>query len=153
MAYTGFPETSATDRLRLATGDIDESLVFLDDATYAYYLSKNNGNEKRTARELMPIILLSLAKMRRERAYEVEVFGAETFNNYMQALKFAISNPAMYDVEFTPYAGGISRSDMQANMNDIDTPTSKIYRGVTRDSGTPDYFEKEVWVDGTLAGF
>lgn len=154
MAYTGSPATSAVDRVRLACGDIDTTLVFLDDATYQYYLDKNSGNEKRTARELMPIILLSLAKMRRERAYQVEVYGADTFNNYMQALKLALSNPAIYDVEFTPYAGGISRSDMQANSDDNDTLSPKIYRGVTTDSGTPDYFNKEIWVEaGTSSGF
>lgn len=152
--YTGNPATSAIDRVRIKTGDIDTSLVFLDDATYQYYLTKNNNNENRTARELMPIILFSLAKMRRERAYMCEVYGADTFNNYMQALKLALANPAIYDVEFTPYAGGISRSDMQANNDDNDTLSPKIYRGVTTDSGTPDYFNKEIWVEaGTSSGF
>lgn len=146
MAYTGSPATSAIDRLRISVGDIDTTLVFLDDATYQYYLDKNSGNEKRTARELMPIILFSLAKMRRERAYMCEVYGADTFNNYMQAIKLALANPAIYDVEFTPYAGGISRSDMQANSDDTDTPSPKVYRGVTSDGGTPDYYNKEVWV-------
>lgn len=152
MAYTGNPATSAVDRVRLSVGDIDTTLVFLDDATYQYYLDKNNGNEKRTARELMPIILLSLAKMRRERAYMVEVYGADTFNNYMQALKLALSNPAIYDVEFTPYAGGISRSDMEANMLDDDTPTNTVYRGVTNDDGSPSYLTKEIWVDPSVTG-
>ncbi len=152
MAYTGSPATSAVDRVRLACGDIDTTLVFLDDATYQYYLDKNSGNEKRTARELMPIILLSLAKMRRERAYQVEVYGADTFNNYMQALKLALANPAIYDVEFTPYAGGISRSDMEANMLDTDTPTTQIYKGVTNDSGSPSYLTKEIWTDSSVTG-
>ena len=152
MAYTGSPATSAVDRVRLACGDIDTTLVFLDDATYQYYLDKNNGNEKRTARELMPIILLSLAKMRRERAYMCEVYGADTFNNYMQALKLALANPAIYDVEFTPYAGGISRSDMEANMLDTDTPTTQIYKGVTNDSGSPSYLTKEIWTDSSVTG-
>jgi len=154
MAYTGSPATSAVDRVRISVGDIDTTLVFLDDATYEYYLDKNNGNEKRKARKLNPVILFSLAKMRRERAYMVEVYGADTFNNYMQALKLALANPAIYDVEFTPYAGGISRSDMQANSDDNDTLSPKIYRGVTTDSGTPDYFNKEIWVEaGTSSGF
>lgn len=152
MAYTGSPATSAVDRLRISVGDIDTTLVFLDDATYQYYLDKNNGNEKRTARELMPIILLSLAKMRRERAYLVEVYGADTFNNYMQALKLALSNPAIYDVEFTPYAGGISRSDMEANMLDNDTPNNSVYRGVTNDDGSPSYLTKEIWADSSVTG-
>ncbi len=152
MAYTGSPATSAVDRVRISVGDIDTTLVFLDDATYQYYLDKNNGNEKRTARELMPIILLSLAKMRRERAYMCEVYGADTFNNYMQALKLALSNPAIYDVEFTPYAGGISRSDMEANMLDNDTPTNAVYRGVTNDDGSPSYLTKEIWADSSVTG-
>lgn len=98
----------------------------------------------------MPIILFSLAKMRRERAFQIEVYGAETFNNYMQALKLALANPAIYDVEFTPYAGGISRTDMQANINDLDSPTQKIYRGVTSDDGVPEAFVKETWQDVRL---
>ena len=146
MSFTNNPAGSATDRLRISCGDIDTSLEFLSDEVYTYYLSKNSGNEKRTARELMPIILFSLAKMRRERAYMCEVYGADTFNNYMQAIKLALANPAIYDVEFTPYAGGISRSDMQANSDDTDTLSPKLYRGVTTDSGTPDYLNKEVWV-------
>ena len=64
-------------------------------------------------------------------------------------LNSLLQNPAIYDVEFTPHAGGISRSDMQANNDDNDTLSPKIYRGVTTDSGTPDYFNKEIWVDST----
>ena len=153
MAYTGSPATSAIDRLRLSLGDTSTSFTILDDATYSYYLTKNSNNEKRTARELMPIALMQLTQMRRERAYQVEVYGADTFNNYMQALKLAISNPAIYDVEFTPYAGGISRSDMQDNMNDNDTISPTLYRGVTSDSGTPNFFNKETWVESTSSGF
>lgn len=154
MSFTNNPAGSATDRLRISCGDTDTSLEFLSDATYQYYLTKNNDNEKRTARELMPIILFSLAKMRRERAYQCEVYGADTFNNYMQALKLAINNPAIYDIEFTPYAGGISRSDMQNNMNDTDTLSPKVYRGVTNDDGSPSYLEKETWVEtGSYSGF
>jgi len=154
MAYTGNPATSAIDRLRLSLGDTSTSFTILDDATYSYYLTKNNNNEKRTARELMPIALMQLTQMRRERAYQVEVYGADAFNNYMQALKLAINNPAIYDVEFTPYAGGISRSDMASHNNDTDSLSPKVYRGVTNDDGSPSYLEKETWVEtGTSSGF
>lgn len=153
MAFTNNPSGSATDRIRLFVGDIDANIVWLDDSTYTYLLDKHNDNEKKAAREAMQYILFSLARRTRERAYQCEVYGDQMFANYERALKLAINNPELYSIEFTPYAGGISRTDMDANTNDIDTPDVKLFRGVTSYSGQPDYLNKTTYSDTSEAGF
>lgn len=153
MAFTNNPSGSATDRIRLFVGDIDPNIVWLDDSTYQYLLDKHSNNEKKSAREAMQYILFSLARRTRERAYQCEVYGDQMFANYERALKLAINNPELYSVEFTPYAGGISRTDMADNVNDVDTPDAKLFRGVTSYGGQPDYLNKTLYVDSSESGF
>lgn len=153
MSFTNNPSASATDRIRLFVGDVDTSLEWLSDGTYQYLLTKYNDNEKKAAREAMQYILFSLARRTRERAYQCEIYGDQMFANYERALKLAISNPELYSVEFTPYAGGISRTDMNDNVNDVDTPDAKLFRGVTSYDGQPDYLNKTVYSETSEAGF
>lgn len=153
MAYTNNPAGSAIDRVRLFCGDILPEMEWLSDETYTYLLDKYNDNEKKSAREAMQYILFSLARRTRERAYQCEIYGDQMFANYERALKLAISNPELYSVEFTPYAGGISRTDMNDNVNDVDTPDAKLFRGVTSYGGQPDYLNKTVYSDTSEAGF
>ena len=143
MAYANSPSTSAIDRLRLNVGDI-YPVEILDDATYTYYLTKNEDNERRATRELFTVLLFALSRYTRERAGDIEVYGSEYFRNYLDAVKLAITNPAIDSITAIPFAGGISRSDMATRANDPDAVQKPFYMGYT--AGVPSY-EKELILD------
>jgi len=143
MAYTNSPATSVTDRLRLNVGDI-YSVEILDDATYTYYYTKNEQNERRATREIFTVLLFALSRYTRERAGDIEVYGSDYFRNYLDAVKLAITNPSIDSITAIPFAGGISRSDMATRANDPDAVQKPFYMGYT--DGTP-FYEKELILD------
>ncbi len=136
MAYTNSPSTSAIDRLRLNVGDI-YSVEILADATYTYYLTKNEQNERRATREIFTVLLFALSRYTRERAGDIEVYGSDYFRNYLDAVKLAITNPSIDSITAIPFAGGISRSDMATRANDPDAVQKQFYIGCT--DGVPSY--------------
>ena len=143
MAYTNSPATSITDRLRLNVGDI-HSVEILDDATYTYYYTKNENNERRATRDLFTVLLFALSRYTHEKAGQIEVWGNEYFRNYLDAVKLAITNPSIDSITAMPFAGGISRSDMDTRASDTDAVDKPFYMGCT--DGTPYYLNKTVFV-------
>ena len=147
MAYTNSPATSVTDRLRLNVGDI-HSVEILDDATYTYYYTKNENNERRATRDLFTVLLFALSRYTQERAGQLEVYGHQYFQNYLAAVKLAITNPSIDSITAMPFAGGISRTDMDERASDIDVVDKPFYMGCT--NGRPDYLDKTVFVPTNL---
>ena len=147
MAYTNSPATSVTDRLRLNVGDI-HSVEILDDETYTYYYNKNEQNERRATRDLFTVLLFALSRYTHEKAGQLEVWGGEFFQNYLAAVKLAITNPSIDSITAVPFAGGISRTDMDERASDIDAVDKPFYMGCT--NGRPDYLDKTVFVPTNL---
>ena len=143
MAYTNSPATSITDRLRLNVGDI-HSVEILDDATYTYYYTKNEQNERRATRDLFTVLLFALSRYTHEKAGQIEVWGSDYFRNYLDAVKLAITNPSIDSITAMPFAGGISRTDMDTRASDTDAVDKPFYIGCT--DGTPSYLNKTVFV-------
>ena len=143
MAYTNDPANSITDRLRLNVGDI-YSVEILDDATYTYYYTKNEQNERRATRDLFTVLLFALSRYTHEKAGQIEVWGSDYFRNYLDAVKLAITNPSIDSITAMPFAGGISRSDMDTRASDTDAVDKPFYMGCT--DGTPSYLNKTVFV-------
>ena len=134
---------SAVDRVRLRLGDFHCPYI-LDDQTIEYYLSKNANNESRTYRELLTVMLFSLSRLTRERAGDLEIYGSEYFRQYFDSVKLALSNPELNYIVAMPYSGGISRSDMLTNQQDVDSVDKPFYNGFTDE--TPSYLNKTVFV-------
>lgn len=147
MSFTNNPAGSAIDRVRLYTGDIDAAIEWLPDETYQYLLDKHNNSERKAAREAMQYILFSLARRTHEKAFQIEVWGDQMFANYEAALKLALKDPNLFEVSFIPYAGGISRTDMNKNVLNSDTPDAKLYRGMSSAGGQPAYLDKTLYSD------
>ena len=143
MAYTNSPATSITDRLRLNVGDI-HSVEILDDETYTYYYTKNEQNERRATRDLFTVLLFALSRYTHEKAGQIEVWGSDYFRNYLDAVKLAITNPSIDSITAIPFAGGISRTDMDTRASDTDAVDKPFYVGCT--DGTPSYLNKTVFV-------
>lgn len=129
MAYHGDPANVPTDELRLITGDVWEDMEYLTDADYQYFLDRNDGNIRRAGLDAMRAILFKLSRGARERAGDIEVYGAEYFKNYLAALQLVLRNPDVALSLAMPYAGGISKSDMLANDMNPDNVTRSIYIG------------------------
>lgn len=143
VAYTASPSTSVVDRLRLNVGDI-HSVEILDDETYTYYYTKNENNERRATRDLFTVLLFALSRYTHEKAGQIEVWGNEYFQNYLAAVKLAITNPSIDSITAMPFAGGISRTDMDTRASDTDAVDKPFYIGCT--DGTPSYLNKTVFV-------
>lgn len=131
MAFTNNPATNPIDRLRLIVGDTMVEIEYLSDETYQYLLTKYENNETPAALEAARYILGSLARYSRQRTGDIEVYGAEMFKNYKDFLVELIRNPQMLLDRAQAYAGGISKSDMQANDANPDNVPPRFYRGFT----------------------
>lgn len=140
---------SAIDRVRLRLGDTNCPYI-LEDATIEYYISKNSGNENRSYRELLTVVLFALSRFTRERCADIEVYGSEYFRQYYDAVKLALSNPDLNYIVAMPFAGGISRNDMAANQQDVDSVDKPFYMGFTDE--TPSYLNKTVYVSPPESG-
>ena len=120
MPYTGSPSTNPIDRLRLNVGDIWADTEWLHDEDYQYFLDKNNGNENRATLDAARSLLFVLTRFTRERTGDIEVYGADIFNNYFKALQLILKNPDIAISAAIPYAGGISKLDMLDNVLNVD---------------------------------
>lgn len=120
MPYTHDPANNPVDRIRINVGDIWDDMEMLSDADYEYFLAAANGNENRATMDAVRAILFKLTRMTRERTGDIEVYGGDWFSNYMKALQLILKDPNISISLAVPYAGGISRSDMQANRCDPD---------------------------------
>lgn len=137
MPYTNNPASNPLDRVRLTVGDIWDDMEMLQDADYQYYLSKYNGNENRAAMDAARAILFKISRNARQRTGDIEVYGGEWFKNYRDALKLILTNPDIAISLPVPYAGGISKRDMEGNDSSDDNVLQTIYIGFR--SGTPLY--------------
>lgn len=131
-----------TMECRLATGDLDTTLPFLDDATYAYFLTKHNGSVRKASLDAARAILFLLSQRTSETIDCLSIQGGhKSAEQYRLALQLMISSPEFNPV-FTSvqgYAGGISNSDYEANLANTDnkvvtTPQEALQRETTSSS-------------------
>lgn len=117
-------------KVRYELADTDVAMPILSDVEYSYFLDKNNQSVSRAMLDAAKTILLKLS-MRGDHTVDIfSIKGAKAAEQYRMALQMFIKNP-----EFNPalqlasiFAGGISKSDMQANIlnednNAVLTPT------------------------------
>lgn len=131
------PTNNATDRVRLMVGDTSD-IQYLPDSVYQYELTKNNNDERTAAKTCAMYILGMLTSRTKERLDRIEIYGAEAFNNYLNFLKMLVDPRNSFDVA-TPYAGGISISDVDtnnANTDVVQNPAAKLGRDLDQDTRT-----------------
>jgi hypothetical protein len=108
--------------LRIELGDTSAEFPIMSDDEYNYFLSKHDWSIRRAAMDAAKSIMLKLAMRTDETVDIFSIKGSSAAKNYMQALQLFIKNPdlnAMYD-KVQGYAGGISKSDMEANDANLD---------------------------------
>lgn len=128
--------------IRFELGDTSAEFPMMSDAEIRYFLYKNDCNLQRTAMDVAKSLLLKLSMRSDETVDLFSIRGSQAAKNYMQALKMYISNPDLnriYD-NVMPYAGGISKSDMEANDATLD---NNIIVSPTQSPSSPvnGYFE------------
>lgn len=108
--------------VRLAVGDVDITLPFLDDQTYEYFLKKNSDSVRRASLDAAKAILMLLSTRTDE---TIDIFsnkGSKAAEQYRLSLQLFLRDPSLNPVLYSAngYAGGISKSDMLANNVDAD---------------------------------
>ena len=110
-------------KVKLEIGLSGDAETLLTDEEITYFLEKNKNNIKKASLDAAKTVLFTLSQQVHERSgVELEIWGHTWFENYMQTLKLYLSNPN-YNIaieQAKAYAGGISLSDMQANIDNTD---------------------------------
>jgi hypothetical protein len=126
------------EEVRVSVGDIDTTLPILDDNTYDYFLTKNGNSVRRASLDAARSILLLLSMRTDETVDIFTVKGSKSAEQYRLALQMFLRDPSLNPVltSANGYAGGISKSDMQANLNTLDnnsviTPGMEIFKTPT----------------------
>ena len=136
MPYTDDPN-NPLDRVRMNIGDTDVDNEYLSDSWYMYYYAVLNNNEILTSIEVAKKVLAKFTSNTREITDQVEIFGNETFGQYLTWLKEFIENPSLSGLRSpVPYGGGISLIDRDNNNNDPDNSVLKIQTGFTEGTDT-----------------
>ena len=107
--------------VRIELGDTSE-LPVMSDEEINYFLSKNNWNIQRTCLDVAKSMLLKLSMVSDQTVDIFSIRGSAAAKQYMQALKMYITDPNLNQAlqNLQGYAGGISKSDMQANDANLD---------------------------------
>lgn len=106
-------------QVRYELSDCSVELPILSDDEYIYFLSKNHENVRRAALDAAKTILFKLSMNASRRSVDIlSIDTTKSAQSYKEALVSYIKNPEMSGVlsNILPYAGGISKSDMQKNI-------------------------------------
>ena len=110
-------------RLRLRCADFGD-IVYLPDAVYLQVLADNNGNLSQTAKTCATYILGQLSFKTHRKLQQLEIWGAEAFDNYKQYLMLITRDPSFMDM--TPMPWGASGS-MLDNLLQFQEDWNKQY--------------------------
>lgn len=108
---------------RTEVGDIVIELPILTDAEYTYFLGKNNENIRRASLDAAKTILLKLSLSSKDSVVDVlSIKTSMQADQYRKALQLYIKSPELNGMYSTvsAWAGGISKSDIQANIDNLD---------------------------------
>lgn len=112
------PASSDIDKIRLNTGDCDLPPI-LDDVLYQYFLDTNSDDIYKSTVQALEAIVAIFAKYVHEKVDGEEEWGQEAYDNYRELLNTWKNDPS-YIGAWSPYAGGISKSDLEANRQNPD---------------------------------
>ena len=125
--------------VRLDVGLVGEAYGLLSDEEISYYLTKNNNNIRRASLDCAKTTLFILSQRVHERADVLEIWGHDWFNNYYKSLQLYLTDPN-YSIAInsaTPYAGGISKTDIRENIENFDNQVVNADIGVPTDGVVP----------------
>ncbi len=128
-------------QIRLLVQDNTPGLYIVSDDEITFFLERNNNNVNRASIEVAKVILLNLSMRGDETVDIMSIKGSKAAEQYRLALQMFIRNPDTNPVlqNVSPYAGGVSITDMQDNDNN---PDNNIVNPLGEDKSNPkNYFE------------
>lgn len=123
------PQNNIIEQIRINTGDIEEPYI-LEDIIYQYILDVNDQDVYKATIQSLEAIVASYAKMLHEKVGDEEQWGQEAYRNYQDLLNEWKYNPSRVS-KWLPFAGGISKSDMEKNRCNPDANRPGITEGFT----------------------
>ena len=110
---------SQIEQVRLYTGQ-DADFNFLTDEEIQHFLD-TYGSVRLATLQAARTILFKLSRNVRQRVEMLEWYGKDAYNSYLESLNMLLKDNQFSDLSVaTPYAGGISNSDIEANISDTD---------------------------------
>lgn len=108
--------------IRYELGDVDPTFPLLADAEITYFLTKNESNLRRTSLDCARTILFKLSMRGDEQVDIFSIKGSKAAETYRLSLEMYLRNPDLNPVMSSAniYAGGISLTDMQSNVDTLD---------------------------------
>lgn len=109
--------------VRMEIQDVAVGFYILDDETITYFLEKNNENIRRASMDCARAILFKLSINASDSTVDIfSIRGSKAAEAYRLSLMLYLKDPSLNPVYNLAgiYAGGISVSDMQANVDDTD---------------------------------
>lgn len=109
--------------IRIELGDTSPEFPIMSDEEIRYFLDKHDWSIRRASIDVAKSMLLKLS-MRTDESVDIfSVKGSGAAKQFMQALQMYITNPDLNPIyqNAMPYAGGISKSDMEQNNMNLDT--------------------------------
>lgn len=120
--------STALGQCRLRTADFGD-MPYLPDSVYLQALSDNNQNVVTASKICATYILGQLAfKTHRKMGLQLEVWGAEAFQNYKEFLLLTVTNPSFADYSPIPLQS-LSEGDQNALANFISDWNRNYYNG------------------------
>ena len=110
-------------KVRYEIQDTATGLYILDDTTITYFLEKNNESVQRASLDAAKTILLKLGLNSKDSVTDVlSIKTSQQADQFRKALQLYIKSPELNGMYSTvsAWAGGISKSDMQANVDNLD---------------------------------
>lgn len=123
--YTGNPSTNPLDRIRILCTDTDNDDLMIDDSVLEFFYVSNDKNERRAAIQALRYILMQFAKMADEKVGGVYERNSDRFANFKSALDDLVKNGTVG----TPYAGGISKCDIELRKCNPDSVNKSVEYG------------------------
>lgn len=119
------PTADDIQAVRYEVQDVEVALPVLDDSTYEYILTKNNGSIAFSSIDAARMILMRLSYSVDEVVDILSLKGSKAAEQWRYALELYIKNPMLNPIykSVNPYAGGISKSDIATNLADTDQNT------------------------------
>ena len=109
--------------VRYELADLELSLPILSDSEYQYFLEKNQENIRRASLDAAKTILFKLSMSSGRKTIDIlSIDTSRSASAYKEALLTYIKHDALNGSlgNLLPYAGGISKSDMLANISNSD---------------------------------
>lgn len=119
------------EQVRLEIADNDPVMPTLSDEEIQYFLDKHNGSVRKASLDAAKTILFKIAAFTNEVVDVLEYRGSDYFKQYKEALMLYIKNPEYGAIsQAKGYFGGVSLSDIEANMLNSDNNTVKVERAI-----------------------